>query len=177
MDKSIFRQHLNEATKLLVDFTKTLCFNNIADNYKYRIIPNSREVDKKDTHLTKSEIAILNIWNQYGNSILTADKVVDLFHHDNKVPVWINITIYEAKQGITIIDLFCSRRFRDDNELYHQGPIMPFHLLVAMPPDQLKVENDSKFDVNWKKYLDDKRKPKTLLTRLRYVLNLFPPRS
>ncbi len=103
---------------------------------------------------------------------MTADQIVDLFHHDNQVPVWVDTTIYEAGQDVTIIDLFCSRRLRDDDELYHQGQIMPFHLQVATPPDHLKVEKNGKFDVNWKKRLDDKRKPKTLLTRLKTLLGL-----
>ncbi len=65
MDKVTFRQHLDQATTMLVDFTKTLCYNDIADNYKYRITPNSRAVDKDDEHLTDNEIAVLNIWNKY----------------------------------------------------------------------------------------------------------------
>jgi len=167
MDKVTFRKHLDGATTLLVDFTKTLCYNNIADNYKYRITPNSRTVDKDDEHLTESEITVLKVWNKYENQFLTADQIIDLFHHDNQVPVWVDTTIYEATQELTVIDLLCSRRLRDDNALYHQGEIMPFHLQVAMPPDHLKIEIDGKFDVNWKKRLDDERKPKSLLTKIK----------
>jgi len=172
MDKTTFRQHLDKATTMLVDFTETLCYNDIADNYKYRITPNSRATGKGDEHLTESEIAVLNIWNKYENETLTAGQIVDLFHHDNKVPVWIDITIYEAGQDFTVIDLYCSRRLRDDNDLNHQGQIVPFHLQVAMPPDHLKIKKNDKFDVNWKKRFDDKRKRKTLLARLKDLLNL-----
>lgn len=172
MDKVTFRQHLDQTTTMLVDFTKTLCYNDIAENYKYRITPNSRTVDKDDDHLTDIEISVLNIWNKHENSFLTADQIVDLFNHDNKVPVWIDTTIYEAGQDFTIIDLFCSRRLRDDNELYHQGQIMPFHLQVATPPDHLKLQKNGKFDVNWKKRLDENGKSKTLLTRLKTLLGL-----
>ena len=122
--------------------------------------------------MTDIEIAVLNIWNKHENSFLTADQIVDLFNHDNKVPVYVDTTIYEAGQDFTIIDLFCSRRLRDDNELYHQGQIMPFHLQVATPPDHLKLEKDGKFDVNWKKRLDKNGKYKTLLTRLKTLLGL-----
>ena len=172
MDKVTFRQHLDQATTMLVDFTKTICYNDIADNYKYRITPNSRTVDKDDKHLTNSEIAVLNIWNKHENRFLTADQIVDLFNHDNKVPVWVDTTIYEAKQDLTIIDLFCSRRLRDDNDLYHQGQIMPFHLQVATPPDHLRDEKNGKCDVNWKKRFDENRKSKTLLTRLKTLFGL-----
>ncbi len=174
MHKAIFKQHLDRATTMLVDFAKTLCYNDIADNYKYRITPNLRTVDKDDKHLTETEISVLNIWNKHENSILTADQIVELFHHDNQVPVWVDITIYEARKDLTIIDLLCSRRLRDDNELYHQGQIMPFHLQVATPPDQLKIERDGKFDINWKKRIEYKRNPKSLMTRLNQLLNLKP---
>ena len=172
MDKIIFKQHLDEATTMLVDFTKELCYNNIADRYKYRITPNSRIVDKDNEYLIGSEIAILKVWNKYENQTLCVEQVVDLLHHNNKVPVWIDTTIYEARQDLTIINLLCSRRLRGDRELYHQGQIMPFHLLVAMPSDHLKIEKDGKFDVNWKKRLDDKKKPKNILTGLKHFFKL-----
>lgn len=173
MDKITFRQHIDEATKLLVDFTKTLCFNDIADNYKYRITPSARTVDKDDDHLNEYEIAVLKIWNTHENKILTTDQIVDLLHHNNTVPVWIDATIYEARKDLTVIDLFCSRRLRNDNELYHQGKIMPFHLQVSTPPDQLKIEKDGKFDVNWKKRLDDKKNSRSLLTKFKELLRFY----
>ncbi len=170
MDKPTFRQHLDEATTMLVDFTNTLCYNDIVNNFKYRITPNSRTVDQDDEHLTDQEISVLKSWNKYENDILTAEQITDLFHHDNKVPVWIDTSIYEAKHNLTVVDLFCSRRLRDDKELYHQGQIMPFHLQVAMPPDHLKIEKNGKFDINWKKKRDDSSKPKTLFARLKKLL-------
>lgn len=172
MDKVTFREHLDRATIMLAEFTKTLCYNDIAENYKYRITPNTTTVNKDDEHLTEGEITVLNIWNKYKNETMTADRIVDLLHHDNKVPVWINTTIYEARLDLTIIDLFCSRRLRDDNELYHQGQIMPFHLQVPIPPDQLKIEKNVKFDLNWKKRVDDKKNPKSMLIKIKRLLNL-----
>ena len=106
MDKITFRQHLDQATTMLVDFTKTLCFNDIAENFKYRITPNSRKVDKDDGHLTENEITVLKVWNKNENEILTAEQVVDLFHHGNKVPVWIDTTIYEKEIDQLVYQLY-----------------------------------------------------------------------
>lgn len=150
MDKITFRQHLDKATTAVADFTRQLCYNYIVDNYQYRITPNSRTHGKGHEYLTEKEIGVLNAWNEYEHKTLTAEQIVNLFHHDNQVPAWIDITVYEAGKRLTIIDLYCSRRLRDDNELYHQGPLMPFHLLVAIPPDHLRIEKNGKFDVNWK---------------------------
>lgn len=156
MNKIEFKKHLDEATKMLVEFSKQLCYNDFAENYKYLITPNSRVIDKNDEYLNDKEISVLNEWNKYKNKHLEANQIIDLFNHDDKVPVWIDMSIYEARPNLTVIDLFCSRRLRTDNELYHQGPIMPFHLQVAIPPDHLKVERDGKFDINWQKIRDQR---------------------
>lgn len=117
MDKVKFKHHLDEATNRLIDFTKTLCYNGFSDNYKYVITPNSRTVEKNDEHLNEKEISVLKIWNKYEGQLLTANQVVDLFHHDNKVPVWVDSSVYEARPDLTIIDLFCSRRLREESEI------------------------------------------------------------
>lgn len=157
MDKIKFRYHLDEATKQLIVMTKTLCYNDFSDNYNYILTPNLRTVDKDDKHLNEKEISVLNSWNKFEGKLLTATEVVDLINHDNKVPVWIDMTVYEARPDLTVIDLFCSRRLREEKELMHQG-LHPFHVQVATPPDSLKVEIDGKFDVNWKMKRDDHNK-------------------
>lgn len=158
MDNITFRQHLHQATTFLVEFTGQLCYNELADTYRYLITPSVRTVAPDDNHLTDKEIQNLALWNTYENQLLPAERVVALLHHDNTVPVWINITVYESKPTETIIDLLCSRRLRSESELYHQGAIAPFHVQVAMPPDHLKIEKNGKFDVNWKKSLDVRSK-------------------
>lgn len=166
MNKVKFRHHLHEATKLLFELTKTLCYNDLHDNCRYLITPNSRTADG---HLNEEEIVILKTWNQYEGELLTAKQVIDLLHHDNKVPVWIDMTIYEARRDVTVIDLFCSRRLRDENELMHLE-VPPFHIQVAIPPDDLKAEINGKFDVNWKKKHDENQKPKGILSRLKKLI-------
>lgn len=168
MEKVKFAHNLAEATKKLIDFTKTLCYNDFSDNYKYIITPNSREVSSD--HLNEKEITVLNTWNKFEGKLLTANQIVDLFHHDNKVPIWIDTSVYEARPDLTVIDLYCSRRLREESELMHPG-LPPFHLQVATPPDNLKFEIDGKFDVNWKKKLHYKHKPQGILTRLKQLFH------
>jgi len=43
----------------------------------------------------------------------------------------------------------------------------PFHIQVAVPPDNLKIEVDGRFDINWKKKHDEKQKPKGILNTLK----------
>ncbi len=169
MDKIKFRQHLDEATKRLIDFTKTLCYNDFSNNYKYLITSNSRTIADNDKHLNEKETSVLETWNKSEGKLLTADQVVELLHHNNKVPVYIDCTVYQAEQNLTIIDLFCSRRLRAESELMHPG-LPPFHLQVTTPPQNLKVEINGKFDVNWKKKRDEKSKPKGFLGKLKQLL-------
>lgn len=168
MDKEKFKYHLNEATKRLIGFTETLCHNDLKGNYRYLITPNLRKVAKDDEHLNEKEISVLKTWNEYEGQHLTANQIVDLFHHSSKVPVWVDMKVYESRPDLTVIDLFCSRRLREENELMHPG-FPPFHLQVSIPPDNLKVEIGGKFDVNWKKKRDDKNKPKGILPRLKQL--------
>lgn len=170
MDKEKFRRHLDEATKRLIDFTQTLCHNDFSDTFQYIITPNVRIVGKDDEHLNEKEISVLKTWNKYEGQLLTANQVVDLFHHDNKVPVWIDTSVYESRPDLTVIDLFCSRRLREEKDLMHHG-LHPFHLQVAIPPDSLRVEIDGKFDVNWKRKMHNKHKPQGILTKLKQLFN------
>jgi hypothetical protein len=128
MDKNTFRQHLEQATALLVNFTRRFCYNELAETYRYIITPNARTIAPDDEHLSQDEIACLHTWNTYENQLLTIEQTVTLLHHGDKAPVWIDMTVWEATPDLTTIDLFCSRRLRNDGELYYQGPIMPFHI-------------------------------------------------
>ncbi|MEO6357246.1 MAG: hypothetical protein ABIO56_11485 [Ferruginibacter sp.] len=169
MDKEKFREHFICVTKYLIGFTKEYCYNNLADTYKFIVIPSSRTADK---HLNEREIKILKIVNKFQDKLLTVEQVIDLLHQENRVPSWINIEIYEATSRLTVISLFCSRRFSDDNELnYKVDKYPPFHPLIPMPPDHLKIEKDGKFDVNWKKRLDDLKKPVSLFTKFKRLFS------
>jgi hypothetical protein len=112
---------------MFVELTKQYCFNKLPDQYRYILTPNVRTVDPKDEHLTKQEIAVLQKWNKQENQLLTIEQIVYLLHHDNKVPLWINMTIYEARKHITVVDLFCSRRLWAEQDLMHKPIAPPFH--------------------------------------------------
>jgi len=148
----MFRQQLDTATKQVIEFTRQVCINELVSNYKYILVPNVRTYDE---HLNSKEHKILVLWNKYANILLTADEVVDLLVYDNKVPLWINISILESREKTTIIELLCSRRLRDDEELYHKEEVPPFHILgPPIPPEIATNKNESgkisKYDLNWK---------------------------
>lgn len=160
MDKIIFKQHLELASKALVDFSKQQCFNDFSSNYKYKISPDSinfQDFDEKPEvygDLMEIEILVLKKLENVGNQLLTNDQVIDLFNNNDKVPVWIDMSIYETQKEMTVIELLCSERLRNDSELYKNGNITPFQLKVAIPPEHLNTVQNERFDVNWRRIRD-----------------------
>jgi hypothetical protein len=149
MDKATFHQNLQTATQMVGELTRQHCFNDLPNEYCYVITPNSRTMDLTDERLIATEKAVLKEWNKHKEVRLTAEKAVELLWHDGMVPVWIDTTVAEVTDKETILELFCSRRLREDKDLMH-GPIVPpFHIQVALPPDYQK---GVLFDVNWKKH-------------------------
>ena len=168
MDASKFRQHLDNSLKLLLDIARQYCYNDFSETFKFIIQPSGTDFHDGLNDFEKRKLTILN---RYADKILTFDQVIDLLYHDNKVPLWINTTVYESKKGLTVIHLLCSRRLRHDNELFY-GAVKypPFNVLVQLPPDSLRKDINGKFDINWKKELDDRQKPKSIFRKIKQLL-------
>jgi hypothetical protein len=168
MEPSKFRRHLDNSLRSLLDITRQLCYNEISENFKFLIQPSGREFHDGLNDFERKNLIRLN---KYANKLLNIDQVVNLLCHENKVPLWINTTVYESKENLTVIHLLCSRRLRHDNELFYKAvEYPPFNVMVPLPPDPLRKNIDGKFDINWKKQLDDTRKPKNVLTRIKQLL-------
>ena len=163
--KDQFRQHLDNSLKLLIDITRQHCYNIIIDNFKFIIQPSGTDAHSGLDDFEKKNLTSLN---QHTDNKLTADKVIELLCHDKKVPLWINMTIYESRPDLTIVHLLCSRRLRNDTQLFYKAvKHPPFNVLVSLPPDSLKKMKADKFDINWKKQFDDRQKSKSILTKLK----------
>ncbi|MCR9248895.1 MAG: hypothetical protein NXI20_00670 [bacterium] len=145
MEKPIFKERLVNSTKFLLEFTQSLVVNSLSENVKYLIEPNVRDTSD---HLNKKEQEKLKELSELGKTLLNVDQITEVLFVNGLVPLWINIEVYNAKKGRTIIKLNCSRRLRSDSDLNHiaeEHP--PFHPLVPLPPWHKKGE---KFNINWK---------------------------
>ncbi|RIJ46263.1 hypothetical protein D1614_20035 [Maribellus luteus] len=146
MDKETFIKRLNEASNSALKLAREFTFNEIADKLIFKIKPNSLDLSK---HLTDSEKENLIARKKELNKTLTANEVANRLILENKVPVWINCSVIRSTKKITTIELFTSRRFRDDSELYHKiETYPPFHAVIMNPP--YLFDNKEKFDVNWR---------------------------
>ena len=167
MDKQTFIDHFKLLLGLLQDRTSQNCFNKLSGNYKFIIEPTERTVSD---HLTEKENGYLKIWNKLQGRQISFDQVVDLFNQDNKTPKWIDCSIYYSTPSLTVVHLFFSREFRDENEVYYldQGT-GPFKAVVGIPPDNRKITKGDKFDANWKKYWDDEKNKNCFITKLKRI--------
>ena len=142
----------------LNSWTSENCFNKLSDNYKFIIEPSERTI--RD-HLTDIENGYLKKWNELKDKQITFNEVVDLFHKNNKTPKWVDSSIYYSTIDLTIVHLFFSRQFKDENEIYYlDRGTGPFKAVVGIPPDNKKEMQGEKFDVNWKWKWDNEKKLK-----------------
>jgi hypothetical protein len=147
MDKETFITRLSEASESAVRLAREFTVNEIAENLIYTIKPNS--LDLSD-HLTDLEKENLISRKKELNKTMTAIEVVDRLILEYKVPLWINCSVIRTNRKSTVIELFTSRRFRTDVELYNQKENhSPFHAVMQLPP-YLQIDSKEKFDVNWR---------------------------
>lgn len=146
MDKETFITRLNKASNSALKLAREFTFNEIAENLIFKIKPNSLELSD---HLTDLEKENLIARKKELNKTLTANEVANRLILDNKAPVWINCSVIRSTKTTTTIELFSSRRFREDSELYHKNETYPpFHAVIMNPP--YLFDNKEKFDVNWR---------------------------
>jgi hypothetical protein len=148
MDKYELLNRLNEATQVVLAFTEKYTTNTYSDNFKYLIVPNDRASSE---HLNDRELELLQVINDLENKELSIDQCIDILWDDNKVPLWINMDVFESNLTSTVIMLTTSRRFRNDEDL-SKNQYAPFHLGVPIPPNHELSENN-KFDINWRRKL------------------------
>jgi hypothetical protein len=155
MTKEAFIQNFKLVLVHLQNHTTALCFNEFSANYKFIIEPSERTISD---HLSNIENGYLKIWNKLANKLISFEQVVELFYRDGKTPKWADCTIYYSSKNVTVVHIFFSREFAMENEVYYLDlGTGPFKAMVATPPDHLKITRGDKFDVNWKKRLDDKK--------------------
>jgi hypothetical protein len=167
MDRQTFIDHFKLLLVHLHDWTSQNCFNELSDNYKFIIEPSERTVSD---HLTEKENGYLKVWNKLQGRQISFHQVVDLFYQDDKTPKWVDSSIYFSTPNLTVVHLFFSREFREENEVYYlDRGTGPFKAVVGMPPDNRKIMKGDKFDVNWKKYWDDEKNKSRFITKLKRI--------
>jgi hypothetical protein len=155
MDKQTFINHFKLLLVHLHDFTSQLCYNELSRNYTFILQPSDRSFSD---HLTEKEKRYLKAWNKLKGKQLSFDEVVEQLYQDNQTPKWVDSSVYFSTPNLTVVHLFFSREFRDEDEVYYlDRGTGPFKAVVMTPPDNRRMMMGDKFDVNWKKYWDDEK--------------------
>ncbi|MNE63287.1 hypothetical protein D3C80_1586300 [compost metagenome] len=170
MNKQTFTNHFKLLLVHLNDLTSQYCFNRLSDNYEFIIEPSQRVTSE---HLTHEENSYMAIWNKLENKRIDFDQVVNLLCKDAKMPKWVDCSVYYSTSNTTIVHLLFSRQFRSKEELYYMemgtGPFKP---VVNLPPANRRIVKEGKFDVNWRKYMDDEKESKWQVIKQR-ILNFL----
>jgi hypothetical protein len=152
MDKKQFSSRFNDAIDLTIAHTRNFCFNELIPKYEFIVSPNT---SKTAVVLDDDEVAHIKTLKELHHKPQSFDEVLDLIQIGDRNPLWINISVYEAGQDITLIELLCARRLRKVETIPNNvDKYPPFHVWTAMPPEEFKVKINNKFDVNWRSIAD-----------------------
>lgn len=167
MEKSTFINNFRLLLIHLDNLTQELSVNKLSTNYTFILEPSDRSTSN---HLTTEENEYLKSWNKLLDKQLTFDQVVELLFKDGKTPKWADCSVYYSTADLTVVKILFSRQFRDEKEIYYMGRgTGPFKPVVATP--HYYTNKGAKFDVNWKKHLDDKKRG-GLWKKVRRLLNI-----
>ena len=162
MRKEKLTDNFDNAVINLLDLTRKLCYNELSGNYRFLLKPNQKSVDN---HLDESEVSFHKNLLNYENKLLDKKEVLEQLWTNNKVPLWINISVTESTDSVTTIELLTSRRLRGESELNHKADkFPPFHVAIPLPPGQREGQ---KFNVNWRK---QQKKKKGLWTKIKELV-------
>lgn len=152
MDKKQFSERFHDAIDLTISQTKIFCFNELSPEYEFILSPNR---GKTAVVLDEAEIAYGKSLKDLHHKPQSFDEVISLLQIGDRNPLWINTSVYEARQDVTLIELICARRLRRVESMPNNtDKYPPFHVWTAMPTKQFKVKVDNKFDVNWRSAID-----------------------
>ncbi|MDQ1165956.1 hypothetical protein [Flavobacterium sp. SORGH_AS_0622] len=115
MTKREFLFHLNGASFVALKFAEKFVKNKLVTDFKYNLIltvasnidgSNKFDIFPEDNNIIKLD--------------LTDNEVVDILYRNNKIPVWIDISVLKSSRKTTTFNLLCSGKYTDDkNEYYY----------------------------------------------------------
>ena len=162
MNESLFEQRLQQALNKLLTLTESYCSNNLSQQVLFLVEPSGWEAHEGLNEVEEERVGLLCDW---AGKSLTKNEVLQLLWHEDKVPLWINMSVRKATHTFTFCHLLCSRRLCTDADLNHQSdPYPPFHIIVPLPATYGGTLGE-RFDINWQV-----QRPKSLISKLRHLL-------
>ena len=145
MKKEVFKENLDGISKLTLEIARKIAWNNLSENIYYIIRPN---ILADSDHLDNEEKTNLKERKKELRKTLTIDQVLSRLYFSERIPVWINVSIAEATNKKTTIELVTSRRFRKDDYIFKSSDFPPFNIAIEIP---INLNENERFDINWKR--------------------------
>ena len=106
MKKSEFQSLLTDSSKLAYDFAKNYVLDSLPNDFRYTVQLN---VSQDDPNLKQFDIYPGD--NEKVIELITAIEIVDLLCRNDKVPVWIDISVDSVYKNLTVFRLLCAGRY------------------------------------------------------------------
>ena len=145
MEKEVFKENLDRISKLALEIGRKIAWNDLSENVYYIIRPN---LLADSDHLDNEEKTNLRERKKELRKPLTIDQVLSRLYFSERIPVWINVSIAEATNKKTTIELVTSRRFRKDDYIFKSSDFPPFNIAIEIP---INLNENERFDINWKR--------------------------
>lgn len=131
MTKIEFQFHLVGASILAYRFARNYLVNSLSINFKYNVVLNGSYDDP-----ALEQFDIYPDDNGIIKNGLSEIEVVDLLFRNNKVPVWIDINVYESNKEETIFNLLCAGRYSNNKDefYYNHNGSGPFGIKSPILP-------------------------------------------
>lgn len=152
MQKEEFALNLQAAVQSTLSLTRQLCWNRISDTVDFVIQPDN--LNDEASHLNPFELERFQARKREIGQRLTAAEVVERLWVEQKVPAYINVSVYHASFKNSTLELFIDRRLRQDiSDIYHEREgYPPFHVAVPTPPYVSLESRKTRFHSNWQQW-------------------------
>ena len=144
MNRNIFHDLLNECTQYAVKFAKEYVTETLPDEILYYVKLNySMDVDCDEKFRTYPDD------EKKVYKYINAEQVSHILVRENRIPVWIDISVMKVRRGKTIVELLCAGRYTDESEelYYYRRGQGPFGIKSPPLPFNYNTEK-KKFSLN-----------------------------
>lgn len=138
MTNEAFFELLMTSSKLAYDFAKNFVADELPVNFKYSVNLNESFDDRNSTLFGSFPDD-----NDKSVELIDAEEVVELLCRNNKIPVWIDISVEGIFNQQTVFRLLCAGRYSSaEQELYYvKNGTGPFGIKSpALPVDFVEGE-------------------------------------
>ncbi|WP_316632553.1 hypothetical protein [uncultured Flavobacterium sp.] len=148
MTKQEFLFRLKNASLVALKFAERYVTDKLTNDFKYNVIftpaDDKNTSTKFDTYPDDEGIIKLN---------LTEIEVIDLLCRNNKIPIWIDISVLKSSRKSTTLNLLCAGRYSNDEEefYYNDNESGPFG--IKSPTFPIGYKEGEKFSLKKSNFL------------------------